>query len=1619
VGTIVDGAGATQLDGASSVYVSGKYAYVAAQYDDALSIVDISGIDAPSANIGSIESSVLTVTENAEIGNNLSVRNGLNIGPGGIMTQGVFGMFVSSSVSGLSQIFNIYSSSTTSVIPVLTALDNGNIGIGDNSPLYPLTVGSGDLFGVISNGDVSTSGSLKTFGNVTSTGILYAQNGFISSASSTIGANLYMSGHILPNVNNLYDLANLGTAWRNIYASSSVNVGDGTNSSTLKGNYLALGDGSSTSTFTATSWILGQIAGSDLGKFYIDSNGNMSTSGTLQSFGNTTIGASTASATLWVYGTVTTTGNIRPEHNNLYDLGGYNYAWRDIYASGTLRVGSTSIMDSDELTIGTASGYDQGLFYVDSSNSRGNVFASGTLALTNSTLGVVSSTASDLRLSADTIGKQMQFWTSSTERMRIDSNGNVGVGTTTPQGKFHVSQGTMLVDTPSPVLSSTTLYANFAQSVYVSGRYAYIADGSNGLKIIDISDSVHPSLVGRYAISDGSANGVVVSGKKAYLAVLPETGSENLLAIDVSNPSNPALVGSGIGTSNAANAVDIVGRHVFVAAGDQFETFDIGAGTVPVSIGATTGGGYVEVDVNGKYAYVADLDVIDGNYSLNIKDISSGIGIQVGKYRASAVESVMKIKVLGKYAYMLTGGGATNNFLITDISNPSTPVNMSTTTLSDSSLDLFVSGKYAYVCDSAALRIFDVSSSTAPYSVGSYAIPRDIPASDYITDIFISGKNAYITRNAGGLTILDLGGVDSHAARIGSLESSDLLVQNNGDIGNNLSIRNGLNVGQGGIMSDGGITTSGTLSFTDPVAGTTTFANTGVFVSLSTSASPDGFIFRAGTPGGGNEPVNLFRVTDADADRPIFTIKNNGGMVGIGTDTPSYTLTVGDNKFGVDGGTGNISASGTLTLAGTNSIISGKSSGHDLGEFYVDSSGNVSVSGTLLLANALTISKVAGYNSGRFYVGADGSIQSSSSLQIGTIFTPFSNNTSDIGSYSKSFRNIYASSTIYAGGGLSVTGTSGADIRIYGLTVGGSVQLMLDTGTGANNMKVFRTASSRRYKTNIQDFSDDYNKILSVRPVTFDWISTGSNNLGYIAEEFDELGLNSLVLYDPIGRPDAINYDAISIYLIGILKQQQQNLNNINSVLTIDNENNNLIFGSSTVPYDIRMAGTMSFLDTGLGQNKISFATSSLFESSVGNFDSAGAFVFNASNFTSSSASQKLLSLRSGGEPVFSVSANGDVNTVGDVRAKNIVVGSPGQPGDLAERVDIAVEDTVEPGDVLVVDADKPDTYRKSRGVEETAVAGVVSTNPTIVVGNGKTDYTAVMAMVGRVPVKVTTENGAIQRGDLLVTAGTAGHAMKYDPAKDSGVRMVGVIGVALEASAEGRNKVMALIRTGWVYNRDETISSLRQNITELASMVGASTASSGDGLGVGNNGGQLSYVNGNLDLSGNSLLNVASVRGKENKWMIGEDGRFITRLDTTAGQKEMFAMQSPTSEFVFSSSSQLLSGEARIIFDQATKDIIDFAKALKINVTLTSGDGNGVYVSAKTEDGFIVKELKSGMSNSSFDWIVVAQRKENAADQQVPEQPVSEPPAEPPAPPTPPTDPQPPTPPVENPPQS
>jgi len=165
---IVDSIADIQLEGASSVYVSGKYAYVPAlsvlptttpPTSGVLNIVDISGIDVPTAQIGDLAASSIDVSENAIIGNNLYTQGGLNVGPGGL--------YVGNGEAA------IYSSSSKAALTVQQAgsgygaiINGGNVGIGTITPLSKLDVNGGLAIGSYAGNNPAPSNGAIISGNV-------------------------------------------------------------------------------------------------------------------------------------------------------------------------------------------------------------------------------------------------------------------------------------------------------------------------------------------------------------------------------------------------------------------------------------------------------------------------------------------------------------------------------------------------------------------------------------------------------------------------------------------------------------------------------------------------------------------------------------------------------------------------------------------------------------------------------------------------------------------------------------------------------------------------------------------------------------------------------------------------------------------------------------------------------------------------------------------------------------------------------------------------------------------------------------------------------------------------------------------------------------------------------------------------------------------------------------------------------------------------------------------------------------------------------------------------------------------------------------------------------------
>lgn len=650
-------------------------------------------------------------------------------------------------------------------------------------------------------------------------------------------------------------------------------------------------------------------------------------------YANTTTGL--AKLTIGGSGAIMTSDGTKPQ---------WSLSLTDAQVSDTLTVSSAGSVDAAALKSGTVPSDRL-------SGTYSGITGLGTLNIAT-VISVTDNSNSALSVTQSGTGNIVDFKDGATSVFTISDGGNVTVNALsfTQNAVNPVHKGSLADSGTAPALSD-------ARSVYVQGKYAYIASyGDNALEIIDISNPASPAHVGSLVDDTttklSGAISVYVQGKYAYVASYTDDSVE---IIDISNPAAPSHVG--VISDTATTALDgaysiyVSGKYAYVASevDDGVEILDISNPASPSHVGAifestatatTALDGARSIYVQGKYAYVAS-SVDDGLEILDISDPSSPS--HVGAITdATNLNGATSVYVSGKYAYVACYDS--NSLQIINVSNPASP--SITGALADSgSLELAgafsvqVSGKYAYVAGYSddGVEIVDVSNPASPANAG------------YIADgagtllvgarfVIVQGKYAYIASGGeNGLEILDLAGFDIPTASIGDLSVSTIDVTDNASIANNLYVGNGLNVGPGGIYATGPMST---------------YINS-TATALTVSQSGTGTLMDIMDTG-----VSIFKVGQATVEitRPLdLQVEGDVGMeynLNFLNNASSYINSAG--SLIISAGDTNSYENLTLTTSGTgdvvidiaSSVLGLKVVGLAGQVFSIDPSGNVTIGGT-------------------------------------------------------------------------------------------------------------------------------------------------------------------------------------------------------------------------------------------------------------------------------------------------------------------------------------------------------------------------------------------------------------------------------------------------------------------------------------------------------------------------------------------------------------------------------------------------------------------------------------------------------------------------------------------------
>lgn len=286
-----------------------------------------------------------------------------------------------------------------------------------------------------------------------------------------------------------------------------------------------------------------------------------------------------------------------------------------------------------------------------------------------------------------------------------------------------------------------------AIGVDVVGNYAYLAAGSSGLKIIDISNPAAPSVVGSLAM--GGIQDVKVVGNYAYIADHYGAGGGGLKIVDISNPSSPVLVGTE-GTCINAFGVDVVGNYAYVADFSNLRIVDITNPASPVLVSSFGTSCLGSIKVVGNYAYLGD-----GNGGFKIVNISNlASPVLAGSLSMSYA---CGLSVVGNYAYVANLNAGLLDVI--NISNPASPVLSGSISMSNC-VAVKVVGNYAYVLNVGSpgvIAAVDITNPAAPALAGSVNSGTGISANRL--GLSVVGNHIYAGNNEAGFVVVQITGL--------------------------------------------------------------------------------------------------------------------------------------------------------------------------------------------------------------------------------------------------------------------------------------------------------------------------------------------------------------------------------------------------------------------------------------------------------------------------------------------------------------------------------------------------------------------------------------------------------------------------------------------------------------------------------------------------------------------------------------------------------------------------------------------------------------------------------------------------------------------------------------------
>lgn len=302
------------------------------------------------------------------------------------------------------------------------------------------------------------------------------------------------------------------------------------------------------------------------------------------------------------------------------------------------------------------------------------------------------------------------------------------------------------------------ILANFkpsdtTETILIDGNRAFMTDAQNqNLLIYDISNPLNPSLISTFNNSTRYTD-IALAGPLLYLAA----GSDGMVVVDVSDPQNPVQIGA-VDTPGYSVGIKLQSEIAYIADASGIHAIDIHDPKAPVIIGTfPTDGECFAIEISNQILYAVDSGFdINEDYGLHIiqaSDPANMVELSSIVFPASLNDKT-EIIVQNDHLYVTISD---LGLLTYDVSNPALPSKLDSYLPQENApihqswaaQDMIINGSTAYVNFGTQISVLDISN---PSSV---LLLNEIIAPEYINDIAVAGPDLFLVTSSGTVYIAD------------------------------------------------------------------------------------------------------------------------------------------------------------------------------------------------------------------------------------------------------------------------------------------------------------------------------------------------------------------------------------------------------------------------------------------------------------------------------------------------------------------------------------------------------------------------------------------------------------------------------------------------------------------------------------------------------------------------------------------------------------------------------------------------------------------------------------------------------------------------------------------------